>query len=108
MNRLGEPIFMAVPKHMRTEFGIHLRLESCGHTSQDLEADLPLRSLNRDCLLNLNDPFANRLKEFEKKLKVLKQKLRCEISLNQCDSVKSVKKRPGLLSLLSFLFLLQS
>ena len=29
-NRLVEPIFMAVPKPMRTEFGIHLRLESCG------------------------------------------------------------------------------
>ena len=31
LNRLDEPIFMAGPKPMRTEFGIHLRLESCGH-----------------------------------------------------------------------------
>ena len=29
LNRLDEPIFMAGPKPMRTEFGIHLRLESC-------------------------------------------------------------------------------
>ena len=29
LNRLDEPIFMAVPKPMQTEFGIHLRLESC-------------------------------------------------------------------------------
>ena len=31
MNRLDEPVFMAVPKPMLTEFGIHYRLESCGH-----------------------------------------------------------------------------
>ena len=30
LNRLDEPVFMAGPKPMRTEFGIHLRLESCG------------------------------------------------------------------------------
>ena len=29
LNRLDEPIFMAGPKPMRTEFGIHQRLESC-------------------------------------------------------------------------------
>ena len=29
MNRLDEPVLMAVPKPMRTEFGIHQRLESC-------------------------------------------------------------------------------
>ena len=29
LNRLDEPIFMAGPKPMRTEFGIHPRLESC-------------------------------------------------------------------------------
>ena len=27
---LDEPVFMAGPKPMRTEFGIHLGLESCG------------------------------------------------------------------------------
>ena len=31
MNRLHEPVFMAGPKPMLTEFGIHQRLESCGH-----------------------------------------------------------------------------
>ena len=29
LNRLDEPLFMAGPKPMRTEFGIHQRLESC-------------------------------------------------------------------------------
>ena len=29
MNRLNEPVLMAVPKPMQTEFDIHLRLESC-------------------------------------------------------------------------------
>ena len=30
LNRLDEPVFMAVPKPMLTEFGIHYILESCG------------------------------------------------------------------------------
>ena len=29
LNRLDEPIFMAVSKPLLTEFGIHQRLESC-------------------------------------------------------------------------------
>ena len=29
LNRVDEPVFMADPKPLRTEFGIHLRLESC-------------------------------------------------------------------------------
>ena len=29
LKRLDEPIFMAGPKPMRTDFGIHQRLESC-------------------------------------------------------------------------------
>ena len=29
LNRLDEPVFMAVPKALQTEFGIHYRLESC-------------------------------------------------------------------------------
>ena len=29
LNRLGEPVFMAVSKTLLTEFGIHHRLESC-------------------------------------------------------------------------------
>ena len=29
LNRLDEPIFMAGPKPMQTEFGIRQRLESC-------------------------------------------------------------------------------
>ena len=30
LNRLDEPILIAVSKSLLTEFGIHLRLESCG------------------------------------------------------------------------------
>ena len=30
LNRLDEPVLMAVPKPMQNEFGIHYRLESCG------------------------------------------------------------------------------
>ena len=33
LNRLDEPVFIAVSKHLLTEFGIHLRLESCGEFS---------------------------------------------------------------------------
>ena len=33
LKRLDEPIFMAGPKPMRTEFGIRQRLESCGYNS---------------------------------------------------------------------------
>ena len=29
LNRLDEPVFMALPKPMQTEFGIHPGLESC-------------------------------------------------------------------------------
>ena len=29
LNRLDEPVFLVGPKPMQTEFGIHLRLESC-------------------------------------------------------------------------------
>ena len=34
LNCLDEPVFMAVPKPMLTEFGIHYRLESCGVIQQ--------------------------------------------------------------------------
>ena len=30
LNRLDEPVFIAVSKPLLTEFGIHHRLESCG------------------------------------------------------------------------------
>ena len=31
LNRLDEPVFIAVPKPMLTEFGIHHRLERCSY-----------------------------------------------------------------------------
>ena len=33
LNRLDEPVFIAVPKPLLTEFGIHHRFESCDGTS---------------------------------------------------------------------------
>ena len=37
MNRLDEPVFMAGPKPLLTEFGIHHRLESCKwHTGPEI------------------------------------------------------------------------
>ena len=35
LNRLDEPVFVAGPKPMRTEFGIHQRLESCDLRCQE-------------------------------------------------------------------------
>ena len=37
LNRLDEPVFMAVSKPLLTEFGIHHRLESCAYLSQLVE-----------------------------------------------------------------------
>ena len=53
LNRLDEPVFMAGPKLMRTELGIHLRLESCELTSSaclanvatSLGSSLPVNAL---------------------------------------------------------------
>ena len=36
LNRLDEPVFMAVPKPTLTEFGIHYRLESFREIFQDI------------------------------------------------------------------------
>ena len=38
-NRLDEPIFMAGPEPMQTEFGIHHRLKSCDEYKENDEAD---------------------------------------------------------------------
>ena len=37
LNRLTEPVFIAVSKLLLTEFGIHHRLESCEDVFRDLE-----------------------------------------------------------------------
>ena len=36
LNRLDEPVFMAGPKPLRTEFGVHLILESCASLLEGL------------------------------------------------------------------------
>ena len=42
LNRLDEPIFMALPKPMLTEFSIHYILESCvQHKRKALKCDVP-------------------------------------------------------------------
>ena len=38
LNRLDEPIFMAVPKTILTEFGIYYRLENCGQLVKNMSA----------------------------------------------------------------------
>ena len=40
LNRLDEPVFMAVSKPLLTEFGIHHRLESCDALSSYLILNL--------------------------------------------------------------------
>ena len=58
LNRLDEPVFIAVSKPLLTEFGIHHRLESCVHhrvnvlrlrTSKSLEI---WKSFSPACLMN--------------------------------------------------------
>ena len=41
LNRLDEPVFMAVPKPLQTEFGIHYRLESCALLRTGFNFSLP-------------------------------------------------------------------
>ena len=41
LNRPNEPVFMAGPKPMRTDFGIHQRLESCVKEKTFLEVLSP-------------------------------------------------------------------
>ena len=38
LNRLDEPVFIAVSKPLLTEFGIHHKLESCGYKGEDIAA----------------------------------------------------------------------
>ena len=50
MNRLDEPVFMAVSKPMQTEFDIHHRLESCGPQSmvgETLFSSVPATALSQ-------------------------------------------------------------
>ena len=52
LNRLDEPIFMAGPKPLRTEFGIHLRLESCADLTLNVKSSNLMRCLK---LMSLTD-----------------------------------------------------
>ena len=45
LKRLDEPVFMAGPKSMRTEFGIHQRLESCVPKKLQIFLNKTLREL---------------------------------------------------------------
>ena len=49
LKRLDEPIFMAGPKPMRTDFGIHQRLESC------------VRLQKRICYGNTKDAYSEKI-----------------------------------------------
>ena len=50
LNRLDEPIFMAVSKPLLTEFGIHHRLESCGY---DFSKSFSRIAVSREAVLNV-------------------------------------------------------
>ena len=54
LNRLDELVFMAGPKPMRTEFGIHQRLKSCGGTVEWWYAT-QIRSI-RHSLIDMSSP----------------------------------------------------
>ena len=58
LNRLDEPIFMAGPKPLRTEFGIHLRLESCAKFSI---AYIPILDLNLFAMKDFSAKSKNEL-----------------------------------------------
>ena len=45
LNRLDEPVFMAVSKPMQTEFGIHHRLESCEGDNGDCKHEIEFHCL---------------------------------------------------------------
>ena len=54
LNRLDVPVFMAVPKPMRTEFGISQRLESCAYPIKKyLFAILANQNLFKEKLIEL-------------------------------------------------------
>ena len=55
LNHLDEPVFMAVPKPMLTEFGIHYRLESCERFQQKLTEEWSDPTENPDVSFELLD-----------------------------------------------------
>ena len=55
LNHLDEPVFMAVPKPMQTEFGIHSRSESCDIFGAGKSTSMKLLRnclTAKDCILN--------------------------------------------------------
>ena len=60
LNRLDEPVFMAVPKPMLTEFGIHYRLESCAllQVIMNVQTSVDLREKSVDGIFS---PISNLL-----------------------------------------------
>ena len=68
LNRLDEPVFMAGLKPMRTEFGIHHRLESC----------VPIQSVKR-AMTKLTSTYSRLLgANLWRLIKVLDSKRRVE------------------------------
>ena len=52
LNRLDEPFFMAVPKPLLTEFGVHYRLESCGLLCLIFEKLIPILITTLQSIMN--------------------------------------------------------
>ena len=59
LNRLDEPFFMAVPKPMLTEFGIHHRFESCALVTVSTPVSVDLLQSRRYSESRFLDPSWN-------------------------------------------------
>ena len=58
LNRLHEPICMAVPKPLLTEFGIHHRLESCGtQVNPRVTSVVQRKNFRRDVSMSCRFPW---------------------------------------------------
>ena len=76
LNRLDEPVFMAVSKPLLTEFGIHLRLESCDEHQKEKQISSrvflrnpsnlnksPSAQVRRRCFKAWNEPNIRRIND---------------------------------------------
>ena len=55
LNRLDEPVFMAVSKPLLTEFGIHHRLESCDGWFHETRARFKYQTLQKNVMEAVSD-----------------------------------------------------
>ena len=80
-NRLDEPIFMAVPKPMLTELGIHHRLESCGKKVQRQVGNRKTR-LSKEILVD---------KKIQQSKNIYQQVVKNDHSIRSFDKIYSLE-----------------